>query len=76
MPVIFKSQIMINVFIDSPLSFKKKKKLKNAIFKLWRKKKFIDITQNSFDESIIFKAFLDNAQLLRNIYQYHLMQPQ
>lgn len=66
---------MINVFIDSPLSFRKKKKLKNAIFKLWQKI-FFDIKQNSFNKSIIFKAILDNAQLLRNIYQYHLMQYQ
>lgn len=76
MPVIFKSQIMINVFIDSPLSFKKKEEVKKCNIQTVAKKKFIDIKQNSFDESIIFKAFLDNAQLLRNIYQYHLMQPQ
>lgn len=47
---------MINVFIDSPLSFRKKKKLKNAIFKLWQKI-FFYIKQNSFNKSIILRLF-------------------
>lgn len=56
-------------------SRKKEKKLKNAIFKLWQKKKYIDIKQNSFGESINLLLSLDNAQLWKHIYQYHLMQP-
>ena len=40
-----------------------------------RKKKYIDIKQNSFRESINLLLSLDNAQLWKHIYQYHLMQP-